>query len=244
MKESNKESNKELLAIDLHIHSALSPCSDDDMTPNNIVNMALLNGLDAIAVTDHNSCDNVKAVTKVAGDRIIVIPGIELQTVEELHLLCYFSCLDHMYSFDDQIRKYYNGMANDPNFFGNQLVMNEHDEIIAIKEQSLISSLNISLDEAVQLARKCKGITVPAHINKSSYSIISQLGFIPDYLDFKLLEYSQKHHISVDEYKDYCLIRFSDAHRLGDILERTMLINVKDKSKKSIYDYLANPFSD
>ena len=79
---------------DLHIHSALSPCGDEDMTPNNIVNMSLLKGLDVIAVTDHNSCGNVRAVMEVAGDRLLVIPGLEVETAEEVHVLCYFPTLE------------------------------------------------------------------------------------------------------------------------------------------------------
>ena len=109
-------------AIDLHIHSALSPCGDDDMTPNNIVNMAILNGLDAIAVTDHNSCDNVEAVMKSAGERILVIPGMEIQTREEVHLLCYFYDLYSLCSFRNQIESCYDGLANNPSFFGHQWI--------------------------------------------------------------------------------------------------------------------------
>src|SRR5690554_3641144 len=108
-------------AIDLHIHSALSPCSDDDMTPNNIVNMALICGLDAIAVTDHNSCDNVEAVIKAANGRIIVVPGLELQTIEEVHLLCYFQDLPSLYTFQEQINCLYDGIPNTPSIFGRQL---------------------------------------------------------------------------------------------------------------------------
>ncbi|HZK34687.1 MAG TPA: PHP domain-containing protein [Bacillota bacterium] len=229
------------VAIDLHIHSALSPCSDDDMTPNNIVNMAILNGLDAIAVTDHNCCDNVEALVKVAGDRLIVIPGMELQTIEEVHLLSYFPTLESMYLFNDNISEYYNGIANDPQLFGNQLIMNDLDEIVGRKEQLLISSLNLSLDQAVKIVRKYSGIVVPAHINKSSYSIVSQLGFIPDYLQFTLLEYSQDFHFSPSEYSKYTLIRSSDAHSLGGILGRKMLVKVKNKGKQSIFNYLINP---
>ena len=96
-----------MIAVDLHIHTALSPCADDDMTPNNIVNMALIKGLDAIAITDHNSCDNVEAVIKVAGDRLLVVPGMEVQTREEVHLLCYFDDLDKLIHFDGIIRRHF-----------------------------------------------------------------------------------------------------------------------------------------
>ncbi|HHY83556.1 MAG TPA: PHP domain-containing protein [Clostridiales bacterium] len=209
------------------------------MTPNNIVNMALLNGLDSIAVTDHNSCDNVEAVIKAAGDRIIVIPGMELQTLEEVHLLCYFKDLSSLYSFRDQMEKYYDGMPNNPAIFGNQLVMNEHDEIIGEKEQLLLTSLSITFDEAVKMVRKHKGLPVPAHINKPSYSLLSQLGFIPSYLDLTLLEFSQNYHIDFDAYQNYRFITSSDAHFLGHILDRKMAISVEELTISGIFDSLA-----
>ncbi len=215
-------------AIDLHIHSALSPCGDDDMTPNNIVNMAILNGLDAIAVTDHNSCKNVEAVMKVAEGRILVIPGMELQTREEVHLLCYFHNLSSLKSFSDELTPYFDGLSNSPSFFGHQWIMNELDEITGEMDQALLTSLSISFDDAVDLIRRHKGLAVPAHINKSSYSITSQLGFLPSYLNLSLLEYSQYHHLDFSAFPDCNFIFSSDAHNLGQILERTMLISVEE----------------
>lgn len=226
-------------AIDLHIHSALSPCGDDDMTPNNIVNMAILNGLDAIAVTDHNSCSNVEAVMKVAAGRILVIPGMELQTREELHLLCYFHDLGSLNSFSDELSPYYDGLANRPSFFGHQWIMNDLDEITGEEGQALLTSLSISLDDAVEIIKKYKGLAVPAHVNKSSYSITSQLGFIPPYLSLSLLEYSQNHHINFSAYPQCKFIFSSDAHNLGQILERTMLISVEELTTDGILEALS-----
>ena len=101
--------------MDLHIHSALSPCGDNDMTPNNIINMARLKGLDAIAVTDHNSAENVQAVIKLGlGKGIVVVPGMEVQSREEVHLLCYFADLDHVLNFQQKIYKGIKG--NNPVF--------------------------------------------------------------------------------------------------------------------------------
>ncbi len=225
-------------AIDLHIHSALSPCSDDDMTPNNIVNMALICGLDAIAVTDHNSCDNVEAVIKAANGRIIVVPGLELQTIEEVHLLCYFQDLPSLYTFQEQINCLYDGIPNTPSIFGRQLIMNEMDQVIAEKEQSLLTSLAISFDDAVRLVRQNHGIPVPAHINKSSYSIISQLGFLPPSLNLTLLEFSQNYPISFDDYPGCSFITSSDAHSLGQIFDRKMLIHVDKISLQEIFQFL------
>ncbi len=224
----------------MHIHSALSPCCDDDMTPNNIVNMALLNGLDAIAVTDHNSCDNVEAVIKAAGGRLVVIPGMELQTAEEVHLLCYFPHLDALMSFQDRIRGFYTGIENKPELFGNQLIMNERDEVIGIKEQLLLASLNLSIDEALHYARSLGGLVVPAHVDRPSYSIISQLGFIPEYMGFTLLEYSQKPLMENYDRSKYKLIISSDAHSLSSILDKKMIIPVEEITLEGILHYLSS----
>ena len=167
------------IAVDLHIHSALSPCADNDMTPNNIVNMAVLKGLDAIAVTDHNSCSNVEAVMKVAGDRILVLPGMEVQSREDVHLLCYFSSLEALFKFDSYIRKHMNGMQNISEIFGNQYIMDEFDRITGERKDMLLSSINLSVERIVQLTYDIGGVVVPAHVDRPSYSIISQLGFIP-----------------------------------------------------------------
>ena len=226
------------IAVDLHIHSALSPCGDEDMTPNNIVNMALLNGLDVIAVTDHNSCDNVEAVIKAAGERLLVIPGMELQTKEEVHLLCYFQNLSSLYAFRDQMEVFYDGLPNSPTFFGRQWIMNEQDEITGEKEQALLTSLSISLDDLVTLIRQHNGIPVPAHINKPSYSIPSQLGFLPPNLGFTLLEFSQKYPISFHTYPNQNFIFSSDAHTLGQILERKMKVTVDELSFFGIFQGL------
>ncbi|NLC44288.1 MAG: PHP domain-containing protein [Clostridiales bacterium] len=227
------------VAIDLHIHSALSPCGDDDMTPNNIVNMAILNGLDAIAVTDHNSCDNVEAVMKVAEGRILVIPGMELQTREEVHLLSYFNDLSSLISFSNELLPFFDGLSNSPSFFGHQWIINELDEITGEMDQALLTSLSISLDDAVELIRRHKGIAVPAHVNKSSYSITSQLGFLPSYLNFRMLEYSQYHEMNFSDFPRCNFIFSSDAHSLGQILDRTMLISVDDLSIDGILEALS-----
>lgn len=227
------------VAIDLHIHSALSPCGDDDMTPNNIVNMAILNGLDAIAVTDHNSCDNVEAVMKVAEGRILVIPGMELQTREEVHLLSYFNDLSSLISFSNELLPFFDGLSNSPSFFGHQWIINELDEITGEMDQALLTSLSISLDDAVELIRRHKGIAVPAHVNKSSYSITSQLGFLPSYLNFRMLEYSQYHEMNFSDFPRCNFIFSSDAHSLGQILDRNMLISVDDLSIDGILEALS-----
>lgn len=227
-----------MIAVDLHIHSALSPCADDDMTPNNIVNMALIKGLDAIAITDHNSCDNVEAVMQVAGDRLLVVPGMEVQTREEVHLLCYFDNLDKLNSFDDIIRAHFYKVINRPEVFGHQYIMNELDEVIGEREELLISSVDMAIDELVEKVRKYSGVVVPAHVDRPSYSILSQLGFIPPDLGFRMLEISQDYGYLAAKYPQMSYIHSSDAHSLGQILERECFIDVADYSVAEVLNYL------
>ncbi|MCM8899714.1 PHP domain-containing protein [Caldicoprobacter algeriensis] len=226
------------IAVDLHIHSALSPCADDDMTPNNIVNMAILKGLDAIAITDHNSCDNVEAVMKIAGGRILVLPGMEVQTREDVHLLCYFEDIKCLLDFDAYIRNFMPQVPNVPHIFGNQYIMDENDQIIGKREDLLLSSLDLSVEEVVQLVLQRGGVVVPAHVNRPSYSIISQLGFIPKNLAFSVLEFSKIDTNYTIYSQGFKHIYSSDAHQLGQILEREMLIDVYDVSLAAIIQWL------
>lgn len=226
-------------AVDLHIHTALSPCASDDMTPNNIVNMSLLKGLDVIAITDHNCSDNVLAVQRVAEGKLIVIPGMELQTKEEIHLLCYFSEYRKLLDFNVFIDARRSGMLNVPQIFGNQLIIDEFDNIKGEQSQALIAPIDISLEEAVDEVRKRGGVPVPAHIDRLHYGIISQLGFIPTNLNFRAVEINTKN-FKYEKPEGVRMIRSSDAHDLGDILESDNLIDVINLSVKEVLNFLRN----
>ena len=223
------------IAVDLHIHSALSPCADDDMTPNNIVNMAQLKNLDAISVTDHNSCDNVEAIIKVADSRILVLPGMEVQTKEEVHLLCYFKNVDKLLNFGERIKSKLPNIANVPQLFGNQLIMDAEDKIIGEREEMLISSADLSIDQVLDEVRSRDGVVVPAHIDRPSYSIISQLGFIPKNFSTGMVEVSRNGTKCSANYPLERSFYSSDAHQLWDILERESFLSV---DKLSILDIL------
>ena len=140
------------LNYDLHLHSCLSPCGDNDMTPNNIVGMSVVKELDVIAVTDHNSCKNCPAVKKIADHYgIIAIPGMELCTVEEVHVLCLFKKLDDAMNFDSYVSKHIIAIPNNEEVFGKQLICNEDDEIIGKEENLLINSTDISFDKVYDI---------------------------------------------------------------------------------------------
>lgn len=227
------------IALDLHIHSALSPCGDIDMTPNNIINMALLKGLDAIAVTDHNSVENVEAVMKLGLKKgIVVVPGMEVQSREEVHLLCYFADLDRALSFQQWV---YNSLEgeNNPDYFGEQLIMDEMDSVVGHNRRLLIGSTDLSVERIVNLVVREGGRVVPAHVDKKAYSIISNLGFIPPDLDIKSVEVSRPGAYAAllptySRLKEYKRVHSSDAHRLEDILEREFFMEVEEKSISGI----------
>lgn len=231
------------LSLDLHIHSALSPCCDNEMTPNNIVNMAYLKGLDVISVTDHNSMLNVKPVIELAKDKgIIVIPGIEITAKEDVHVLCYFNNLENGLKFQDIVYDGLPDILNRKDIFGEQLIFDVEDSVKGKVDKLLINSTKYSLYEINRLSKKFDGVIVPAHIDRKSYGILSVLGFIPEDLKVGTLEISQncdmkilKELIDLSIYK---IIRNSDAHYLKDINEPVNFIYPKEKNMDSILDYL------
>lgn len=228
-------------AADLHIHSALSPCGHRDMTPNNIVNMAWIKGLDVIAITDHNSAENVKPVISLAKKRgIVVIPGMEVQSREEVHLLCYFPALDQLLDFQQLVYHNLEG-KNSPDFFGEQWIMDEQDRVIGRSQRLLIGSTGLSANRICREVARRGGKVVPAHVDRKSFSIISNLGFIPPDLDISTVEISRNACLRglterFPYLKKYKILRSSDAHRLEDILEREFFLEADGIKIKNIVD--------
>lgn len=226
---------------DLHIHSALSPCADADMTPNNIVNMALLKGLDVIAVTDHNSCGNLRAVTEVAGDNLLVIPGIEVETAEEVHVLCYFPTVEAAEEMEGCLREHRLPIRNKPEIFGHQWYMNREDEVVGEEEHLLVSATQLSIGEVFRYTAELGGTAVPAHIDRSSYSVISNLGFLPSELPVTAVEITERNRdLWESEWGAYTIITNSDAHQLGFIAEPVRCMDIRTKSVTEILDRLTN----
>lgn len=227
------------LYYDLHIHSALSPCGDNDMTPNNIVNMSLIKGLDVIAVTDHNSCGNVRAVMEVAGDNLLVIPGMEVETSEEVHVVCYFPDIESAEAMWEEVKKNMQGVENKEEIFGEQLYMDAEDNVTGKEKLLLVTATKLSIYDVVELARKFNGVAVPAHIDRSSYSVLANLGFMPDDLDVSTIEITPKNRQKLqDDYRNYLILSNSDAHYLEDISEPDLFMNVVAKNAQKIVEYL------
>jgi len=221
-----------MLYYDFHIHSALSPCGDEDMTPNNIVNMAKLCGLDAIAVSDHNSVKNAKAAIE-AGKRIglTVLPAMEVETEESVHILTLYPDME---SAEEAAKAVYNALPdikNRPEIFGRQLIMDADDNITGIEERLLISPTSLSVNSLFDMVKSVGGLFIPAHIDRHSYSILTALGFMPQDLDIKMVEISKNttdltaYLESRPELKKYRILRNSDAHYLDQLSERDAFLD-------------------
>nr|WP_026393509.1 PHP domain-containing protein [Acetobacterium dehalogenans] len=238
------------VAIDLHIHSVLSPCGEEEMTPNNIVNMALIKELDFIAVTDHNSARNLPAVMAVAKELaketekgICILPGIEVTTREEAHILAYLPTLEAALKLDAIIYQHLPDVMNEKALFGPQYIMDENDQIIGEVDKLLISATDISVEKLWEIVTDLGGILVPAHIDRKSYSILASLGFIPLDLDIKTCEVSKKETFdnvlkNFRFFKDYQFIHGSDAHQLEDMAEREYFLELPDMQRQTLIGYL------
>ena len=234
------------VAIDLHVHSILSPCGEEEMTPNNIVNMALIKELDFIAVTDHNSAKNLPAVMAVAkklGEGLCVLPGIEVTTKEEAHVLAYLPTLAAAMALDQIIYDHLPEVMNEKELFGPQYIMDENDKIIGEVDKLLISATDIGVNQLWELITNLGGVMVPAHIDRNSYSLIASLGFIPLDLDIKTCEISKIETVeSVLKkfrfFKEYQFIHGSDAHQLEDIAEREYFLELPDMQRQTLINYL------
>ena len=235
---------------DLHIHSCLSPCADNDMTPNNIAAMSALKGLQIVAITDHNSCKNCPAFFEACRKHgIIAVAGMELSTAEDIHLVCLFPELDDAMRFDAEISKHLMNIDNRPEIFGDQLVLDGDDEQIGIEKKLLISATDLWLGDAVALARSYGAHVHPAHVDRESNGIIAILGDIPTEYDFACVEFNDSSSIEDIRHrykaaKNARHIVSSDAHYLWDINEADNFIMIDDEPyssarvRKKLFEYL------
>ena len=232
------------LYYDLHLHSCLSPCGDNDMTPYNLVNLAKLFGYDIVALTDHNSCKNCESAMKVGEEiGITVVPGMELCTSEEIHNICLFPTLEKAMAFSNYIYGTLPMIKNREKIFGEQLIMDHRDGILGKEEILLTTASSISIDELSELVDKYDGVCYPAHIDRNSYSIISSLGdFSPDVKArcFELTpnaraeDYLEKYPAT----KGKLIIRSSDAHYLENMREPEFVLDLPENSASALIDYL------
>lgn len=234
---------------DLHTHSCLSPCADDDNTPNNIAGMASLNNINILALTDHNSCKNCPAFfTAAKRYGIIPIAGMELTTAEDIHLVCLFEELDAALCFDEALTPYRNLFKNRVDIYGEQMIMDGEDNVIGVEENFLSIATKLDITSAARFVKEHGGICYPAHIDREANGIISILGSLPNSPVFNCVEFHNS--ANCEEYtKKYSLekkkiIISSDAHYLTDLREKNDAFLIDDEPyssknvRKKIFEYL------
>jgi len=228
-----------ILTCDLHIHSTLSPCGSLEMSPINIVTKARESGIDIIAITDHNMVENsiyAYEFGKKAG--VFVLFGMELQTLEEVHLLAIFDDFECALSFQEKIYGLLPDVKNDADYFGDQVVVNEDNEIVRFEEKLLLNSAQISITDAASWIKGHDGLCIPSHIDSQTFSIITQLGYIPEDLPCDALEVRNKENIAgllhLIMVRNIPFVSFSDAHYLADIGKRKIHLDLEQTNCKEI----------
>ncbi len=199
------------------------------MIPPLIVAGALEKKINLIAITDHNASANVVAVQKAAEENgLAVLPGMELQTKEEVHLLCLFDNLEQLGSFQELVDRCLPDIENDAEHFGEQFVVDETGEFIRRETRLLLTSANLSFDQAVAQVIKIGGLAIPAHVDRPAFGLIANLGFIPKGVSVDAVEISR--HMPVDQVKrklpqvkGYPLVQNGDVHRLEEFLGANVL---------------------
>ena len=219
------------LRYDLHIHSCLSPCASNDMTPNNIAGMAHLAGVQVLSVCDHNTAENLPAVKKACAKYgIRLLPAIEANTAEEIHILCYFPTVETALNMSDLLYENLPDIPCKEEYFGEQIIMNSEDEETGRLTKLLLNATQLTLQETVQETQNRGGICIPAHIDRDSYSVVSVLGVMPQSPAFPAVEladiqskqlYLQQKHITTTTE----ILVSSDAHYLENIAPEEQYID-------------------
>ncbi len=224
---------------DFHIHSCLSPCAENDMTPANIAGMATLAGLQIVALTDHNTCRNCPAFFKAAkGQGIIPVAGMELTTSEDIHVVCLFEQLEDALSFDAALQEKRILIPNRTDVFGDQWIMDENDEIVGTEDHLLSNATVISIDEVPGLVRTYGGVCYPAHIDRESNGVVAVLGAFPEDADFLCAELHdmtrrEEFRERFDVLRPKRFMFGSDAHDLCGIPDAQYFLELADEPYSS-----------
>jgi len=212
------------IRAELHVHTCLSPCAEVEMIPPLIVREAIERGIYLIAITDHNTTANIEGVMKAAeGSGLAVLPGMEVQTREEVHSLCLFDTLEQARAFDLWLRAGLPPMKNNPDYFGEQFVVDSTGDFIRREEQLLILSAEYGLEETYAKVQELGGLFIPAHVNRTAFGLLPVLGMVPPELPVEALEISR--HMTAEKALQqfphiarYPLLQGGDAHRLDELL--------------------------
>ncbi len=231
---------------DLHIHTCLSPCGDLEMTPSAIVKEAKRRGLDIIGICDHNSAENIMA-TQRAGQKegITVIAGIEVTSAEEVHILALFNDSAKAIQLQTIVYEHLLPGVNNEATFGEQVVVNEDDEVLEFNQRLLIGATSLSLQKVVASIHSLSGLAMAAHIDRQAFGIIGQLGFVPADSGLDGMEVSpriscQEARVKFPQANNFGLVTFSDAHYLQDIGKAFTQFLIKEPVLEEIYKALKN----
>jgi PHP family Zn ribbon phosphoesterase len=225
---------------DFHLHSCLSPCGDEDMTPYNLVNLAALLELDMIALTDHNTVGNCEsAMAAGAAIGLTVIPGMELCTAEEIHVICLFPALDKAKAFGEYVHARIPPVKNRPNIYGRQLFMDHEDKILGEEPLLLVTASSIPITEVPSLCAAYGGFCYPAHIDRASFSILASLGDITADMGFSCAELTPAADVAAltarhPDLAKLRILRSSDAHRLEDMREAADTLDVAENTPAGV----------
>ncbi len=228
---------------DLHVHTCLSPCTELDMSPMRILTSAKKKEIDIIGICDHNSSENSLAVMNAAKKmNINVLPGMEVTSQEEVHVLALFDEIENALKLQEHVYENLPG-ENDEDAFGMQVIVNEKEEVLGSNNKLLIGATTIPLEKIIRTIHSLNGIAIASHIDRESFSIIAQLGFIPDNLELDALEISPL--ITREEAKkryseNYPITCSSDAHYPDDIGKAFTSFLLKDATLTEVKKALRN----
>jgi PHP family Zn ribbon phosphoesterase len=209
---------------DLHIHTVLSPCAEVEMIPPLIVDEALQRGIILIAITDHNASANIRSVQQAAeGTGLVVLPGMELQTREEVHVLCLFDNEEQIEEWQRIVSHSLLPIENRIDYFGEQFVVDSSGEFIRRESQLLLTSTDLTFDKACELVHNLGGLFIPAHVDRPAFGLIANLGFVPAGVQVDALEFSRHMNMKMATMKfpqvsGFPALQDGDAHRLNEFL--------------------------
>lgn len=234
-----------IIKADIHIHTCLSPCADIYNSPKRIVQKAFDAGLNMIFVTDHNTVKNAHAGIKASAgyENFKVYPGMEITTQEEIHILGLFENMNDALNAETIITRNLPDAVNEKEF-REQVIANEFDEVEGFYKKSLFSAVNLSAEKIIGLISNCSGLAIAAHIDRPSFSVISQLGFIPDDMKFNALEISPNMTLEnaknkySEYFNKYSFVKGSDAHSLNLIGTSITEFEAEENSFKCLAAYL------
>ena len=231
------------LYYDLHLHSCLSPCASNDMSPANIAAMCALAGLNVVALTDHNTTGNCAAFCAAcARYGLLALPGMELTTAEEIHVICLFPDPDAASAFGDLVSRRLPPFANDSRIFGSQLYMDSEDGILGEEPRLLLTAADIGVYEAAALTADFGGVAYPAHIDRPAFSLLSNLGLWDKALAFPLAERSPDCPADFlsgrPDLQGVGLITSSDAHTLDRIGRAGHSMELSDPTPNGVLNWL------